>query len=166
MTSGDLAGWAIFFSTAAECSATLAGLVMVAVSVNVRQILAVKHLPARAAAAITVLCLILAVSLAALLPQTPFAYALEVDLIALLSWFVHLRLAQRTVAGHRELGRPWRHTLILILMGQLQVWPVTIGAVLLTLGDARGLYGVAATVCAALLVSALNAWVLLVEVLR
>ncbi len=166
MTSGALAGWEVFFSTAAECSATLAGLVTVAVSVNVRQIIANKHLPSRAAGAISVLCLVLTVSLAALLPQAPWVYALEVDLIAILSWIVHLRLAQGIIAGHREAGRPRKDTWMLILIGQAQVWPLTVGAVMLTLGDARGLYGVAATVCAALLVSALNAWVLLVEILR
>ena len=166
MISSELAGWSTFFSTAAEASATLAGLVMVAISANVRQIIAFKHLPRRALAAIGALCLVLAASLAALIPQPPAAFAFEIDLIAVLSWVMHLDVARRIIDGHREIGRPRRDTVISVLMGQVQVWPLTIGAVLLTLGDARGLYGLAITVCAALLVSALNGWVLLVEILR
>jgi len=166
MTSGDLAGWSTFFSTAAECSATLAGLVMVAVSVNLRQIIALQHLASRAAAAIGALCLVLVTSLTALIPQPPLAFAIEVDLIAGLSWFMHVYVLRRIIDGHREIGRPTRDTITSVMIGQAQVWPLTIGAVLLALGDVRGLYGLALTVCAAFLVSAMNGWVLLVEILR
>jgi hypothetical protein len=79
---------------------------------------------------------------------------------------MHLYVARRIIDGHREIGRSWRDTVLSLSIGQAQVWPLTAGALLLTLGDARGLYGLALTVCAALLLSALNGWVLLIEILR
>jgi modulator of FtsH protease len=166
MTSGDLAGWSTFFATAAESSATLAGLVMVAISVNVRQIIAYKHLPSRAAAAIGALCLVLVSSLLALIPQPPHAFAVEIDLVAGVSWVMHIYVSHRIIEGHREIGRSWRDTFLSLSIGQAQIWPLTFGAVLLTLGDAHGLYGLALTVCTAFLLSALNGWVLLIQILR
>lgn len=167
MTASDLATWSTFFSTAAEASATLAGLVMVAISVNVREIIRYKHLPSRAGAAIGSLCILLLISLAALIPQPPIAFALEVDLVAIGSWLMHVSVAQKVIEGHREIGRPRRDTIASVLIGQVQVWPLSVAGVLLTLGRGQeGLYWVAGTICVALLVSVINGWVLLVQILR
>jgi hypothetical protein len=57
-----------FFIAAAGASPALAGLVIVAVSVNINSILKFSHLPARAGAAIGSLILILVASMAALVP--------------------------------------------------------------------------------------------------
>jgi hypothetical protein len=166
MTSSDLAGWSAFFSTAAESSATLAGLVMVAISVNVREIIAYDHLPARAGAAISSLCLALVMSLAVMAPQPPMALAVEIDLAAAWSWYMHISVGMKVIQGHRKIGRPTRNTIASLALGQVQVWPLTAAAVLLTLGHVAGIYCLAITVCAALVVSVINAWVLLVEILR
>jgi hypothetical protein len=161
-----LAGWTPFFSTVAEAAATLAGLVMVAVSVNVHRIIAHKHLPARAFASIAGLVLILIVSLAALIPQTGRAFSLEIDLAAVFLWTMHVTTARQVLRGHAESGRPRYETLLSMIIGQVQVIPLTVGAILLALGHDYGLYWVAATILAALTFSVLNAWVLLVEILR
>ena len=52
MTESVTAGWSEFAAAAAGAAAALAGLVMVAISVNIREILTLPGLPARAAAAV------------------------------------------------------------------------------------------------------------------
>jgi hypothetical protein len=61
--------WTNFF-IAASASAALAGLVIVAISVNIARILEFPHLPARSAATVGRLILILVSSMAALIPQS------------------------------------------------------------------------------------------------
>jgi hypothetical protein len=58
--SDSAEAWKDFFVTAASASATLVGLVMVAISVNVQQILEQPQLPSRGGAAAGALMLILA----------------------------------------------------------------------------------------------------------
>ena len=48
----NVAAWRDFFTACAGASAALAGLIFVALSVNIGEILKFEHLPARAAAAI------------------------------------------------------------------------------------------------------------------
>ena len=53
-----------------------------------------------------------------------------------------------------------------IVAGQLQAFPFVIGGVLLLAGEAGGAYWIAAGIIATFVFSVLNAWVLLVEILR
>ena len=161
-----LSAWSVFFNTAAESAATLAGLVMVALSVNVQRIIAHNHLPARASGAVSALVMVLVLSLAALIPQPLSDYALELDAAAALAWLLHILTARHVIRGHVENGRPRGETVIAMILGQAQVLPLTIGAILLTLGHDIGLYWTAGSIVAVLMVSVINAWVLLVEILR
>jgi hypothetical protein len=74
--------WANFFMTAAGASASLAGLVFVALSVNITRILQYPHLPARAGATIASLIQILVCSIAVLIPQPTLALGIEVLVFA------------------------------------------------------------------------------------
>jgi hypothetical protein len=69
--------WKEFFTSAAGASATLVGLVIVAVSVNVQRILEHPQLPSRSGATVAALVLILVSSLAELIPQPIKALAIE-----------------------------------------------------------------------------------------
>ncbi|HUO20914.1 MAG TPA: hypothetical protein VMU59_00170 [Caulobacteraceae bacterium] len=164
--ANGLSAWIPFFSAVAECTATLAGLVIVAVSVNVQKIISMTHLPTRAFAAIGALMQVLVTSLAALIPQPVQAYAIELALAVLIGWTVHARTTPRVVKGHAALGRPLRERVIMLAMVYAQLLPLSAGAAMVGLGDLRGLYCVALAAVVALMVSALNAWVLLVEILR
>ena len=144
MPSTELAGWANFFSAGAGCSATLAGLVMVAISVNVREIIAVSPMPARALGAIGAMALMLLLCLAALAPQSPADFAVEAAIAAGLSWALHIGVARRVITGYRAIGRPIRDGVLAVIAGQAQVWPLTIGAALLAHGDMQGLDWLAA----------------------
>jgi hypothetical protein len=159
-------GWTAFFSTAAESAATLAGLVIVAISVNITRILEHKHLPARAWAAISAMILVLAVSLCALIPQPPLAFAVEVDLAAAYGWVTHVLTAMSMIPANIRLGRPRYELWLGLFVGQSQVLPLTAAAVLLTLGHPSGMFWLAAALFAAVAATVMNAWVLLVEILR
>lgn len=69
------------FVAGAGASAALAGLVIVAISVNVQEILKYRNLPSRAIATIGMLMLILVVSMAALIPDQDSA-ALGLEILA------------------------------------------------------------------------------------
>ncbi len=74
--------------------------------------------------------------------------------------------AVQVVAGHIRLGRPRYETVFGVLLGLSQLAPMTIGAVLLHLGRSGGLAWLAAGLVVTLVSAMLNAWVLLVEILR
>ncbi len=161
-----LSAWSSFFSTAAESAATLAGLVIVAISVNITRILEHDHLPARAFAAISAMMTVFAISLCALIPQPPMAFAVEAGMAAAYAWVIHALTAVSLVPASLRLARPQWELWLGVLVGQSQVWPLTIGAVLLTLGHPSGMFWVAGAIFAAVVATVLNAWVLLVEILR
>jgi hypothetical protein len=158
--------WGQFFVTAAGASASLVGLVIVAVSVNIRLILQQPHLPSRAGATIGALVLVLISSLAATIPQPLSALAGEVLGFSLLAWLHHLATARRGVMAGRSAQRPFYETAVAIALGQIQVIPYLIGTVMILSGAAGGAYWIAAGILATLAFAVFNAWILLVEILR
>ncbi len=166
MIAPMLLPWQQFFSTVAESAATLTGLIIVAVSVNLQKILAFRHLPARAFGAIGSLTLMVVLSVLALVPQPVPAYAVELGFCAVFGWFMHLRTARIIFQGHAELGRPLHERVLMLGFGQAQLVPLSIGAALLGFSHPQGLYFVAGTVVAAVIVAVISAWVLLVEIMR
>lgn len=147
-------------------SAALAGLVIVAVSVNISRILSFPHLPARAAATIATLMLILVASMAALIPQSVEAFGIEVFLLGLGCWLLQLSAARQMLRARKERNRPWYEAARGITLGQVQTLPFLIAGLMLAASDAGGLYWIAGGVIAIFIFSMLNAWVLLVEILR
>ena len=83
--------WTNFFLAAASASAALAGLVIVAVSVNITRILQFPQLPTRAAATVVNLILILVSSMATLVPQPARVMGFEIAIFGLLSWLFEVR---------------------------------------------------------------------------
>ena len=158
--------WANFFIAAASASAALAGLVIVAVSVNIARILQFPHLPFRAAVTIARLVLILVTSMAALMPQQGRALGAEILVFATVCWVLGVQSSRSSAKAHTELQRPRFESLLEAVGGEVQVLPFLLGAALLLAGRAAGYYAVAAGVIAIFIFSTLNAWVLLVEILR
>ena len=66
-----MTGWEAFLQSSAGASATLIGLVVVAISINLSRILEFPHLPARAGAALVPLASVLVVALLGLVPAQP-----------------------------------------------------------------------------------------------
>jgi hypothetical protein len=158
--------WTNFFIAAAGASAALAGLAIVAISVNITRILQFPHLPARAAATVARLILILVCSMAALIPQPPRALGAEIVVFALACWWLEIRSNRCALRAHAEIGRPRFESLLESIVGEVQMLPFLVGAILLLAGRLSGYYCIAVGVIAIFIFSTLNVWVLLVEILR
>ena len=158
--------WTAFFETAAGASAALAGLVFVALSVNITRILQYPHLPARAAATVGALMLILVTSIAALIPQPGTALGAEIAAFGACGWILKVWSGRQSIRSQAISKRPRHEAVTEILLGQLQVLPFVAGGILLVLGRSTGLYWVAGGCIAVFVFSVLNGWVLLVEILR
>jgi hypothetical protein len=157
--------WSNFFVAAAGAAAALAGLTIVAISVNINSILAQDNLPSRAAATVADLLLILISSMYALIPQSTHALGLELLFAGILAWLIELRSAQKSLQSSRIHHRPV-YERIHILWGQLQTLPFIIGAAVMLLHGPSALYWISAGIITAFILSSLNTWILLVEILR
>jgi ABC-type spermidine/putrescine transport system permease subunit II len=157
------ADWTDLFVASAGASAALTGLLFVAVSVNIKDILENPALPARALQTLLLLLGAVVVSLVGLVPAQS-ATALGVELLILSlgfgGWVVIL--AARALEETRKYVRPLFH-FALIMPGVL---PGLVGAISLLARGGGGLYWVAGGIVGALLSASVNAWVLLVEILR
>ena len=160
------ADWRDFFGACAGASAALAGLIFVALSVNIARILEFEHLPARAAAAMGALMLILTASLATLAPQPSWALGVEVMVLTVLAWLMQVGSARDSSKASLKYGRPPREHVSEIVLGQVQMAPFAIGAGLLIAGYDVGFYCLAGGAVAIFILAVVNAWVLLVEILR
>jgi hypothetical protein len=158
--------WTNFFIAAASASAALAGLVIVAISVNITRILEYPHLPARSAATVARLILILVSSMAALIPQPNRALGIETLVFTLTAWYLEIRSNRRGLRAHAEIGRPRFEFLVESITGEIQTLPFLLGAILLIANRPSGYYCTAAGVIATFIFSTLNVWVFLVEILR
>lgn len=158
--------WTPFFETSAEASAGLVGLVIVAVSVNIRPILDSPQLPSRAGATIGALVLIVVSSLAALVPQSLSCWGGEVFGFATVIWLQHVRTARLVIRARRVSPRPVHEAVSAIGLGQLQIIPYLIGAVMVLAGTAAGVYWIVGGMIATLAFGVFSAWILLVEILR
>lgn len=156
--------WKDLFVAAAGASAALAGLVFVAVSINLESIIKGNGLPERSLVTLMLLLGVLIVSLFGLVPNQDLEkLGLELLVMSLvwngaITYFAIKSLpgGDTPVAWYvSRLGPP--------LLGTL---PYLVGSVLLITGDAAGLGWIFAGMIGAILAAVANAWVLLVEILR
>jgi modulator of FtsH protease len=157
--------WADFGVAVAGAGAALAGLVFVALSINLERILAGYRLTARAGHTLMLLAAPLVIALLLLIPGQSES-ALGTELVV---------LGAVTGAWLAVLNRPWLRspeqpllswiTNSAIPAGLLSVATVVGGLGTIT-GTLGGLYWLPAGVIAAFVGALLNAWVLLVEILR
>lgn len=156
--------WRDFAVGTAGASAALAGLLFVAVSINLQAIINLPRIPGRAAHALVLLAAPIFVSLVLLIPQGPGPLGVELIVVAVMAGPV---LGWLSAPTHRP-----PHAPVVAWLGG-----VTVPAVIVTLGpllagigvlttSLGGLYWVPAAVAAALLGGLFNAWVLLVEIVR
>jgi hypothetical protein len=164
MSSLDPSAWHDFFVGSMGASAALTGLLFVAISINLEQILKYPNLPGRAAGSLGVLVCALVVACCGLVPaQHHVAFGVEVAVAGGVVMFQSLWVSFRSQAprGDRMSWRVERTVTLLV--------PSTLffaGGLSLIADGGGGLYWVFAATASAFIVSAVNAWVLLVEVLR
>jgi hypothetical protein len=155
--------WHDFFVGTIGASAALTGLLFVAISINLEQILKYPQLPGRAAGTLGILVSALVVSGFALAPgQSNRALGIEIAgagavVAAQALWVTH---------GKKTPNEPkaWvvEHLVTLLLPSIAFI----VGGVSLALGGGGGLYWVLAGILFAFVSASINGWVLLVEIKR
>lgn len=160
----DPAEWSDLFVAVAGASAALAGLLFVAVSINLERILQFPGLPERALETLAMLLGVLLVSIVGLMPgQSHVALGAEVLGVALALAAFIARLPV-SYTGPSEAPRRWSYSRWGLRL--VATVPFLVGGVSLLAEGGGGLYWVAAGIVFAILAAVANAWVLLVEILR
>ena len=157
--------WSDFFLGEVGAAAALAGLVIVAVSINLQRILAFPQLPGRAGEMLIMLVGALLASSVALLPGQPAKiFGWEILTIGAFVTVAPLWIQIRALIAVKD--QPlhwWLWRLVIVFLAGL---PMIAGGILLIAGDESGVYWVAASVLVIVAATVWNAWVLLVEILR
>jgi modulator of FtsH protease len=160
-----LGDWAGFFQAELGAAAALAGLVIVAISINVSRILSEPTLPGRAAETLVSPSGVLIACSFALVPHQP-AWVLGLEFgatgiaMAAAPAIILVPLLRAAPQVH------WGYIFGRTLLAGLSCLPFLVCGVLLWLGDPRALYWLVPGVIVSLIATVLNAWVLLVEILR
>ena len=159
------AGWEGLFLAQAGASAALAGLLFVAISINLERIVQGAGLSGRAGEAMVLLVAVLVVSTLALVPgQPPSVLGAELLGAGLVAWSILVVIHLRAVRG--RVGPSAGVLAGRIVMAQVAVLPLLVAGVSLLLRAGGGLYWLVPGVVLCLVVAVLDAWVLLIEILR
>ncbi len=161
----DPAIWSNFFSAEAGASATLTGLIFVAVSINLSKIVALKLLIARAAKALFTLVGVLIASTLCMAPGQSAKYlGWELTATGMLFWLLTSTCYQ--AATHHNPYVDVRQKIYQLVLTELSALPFIAGGITLTFGHGGGLYWLLAGTVFSFIAALLDAWVLLIEIHR
>jgi len=161
----ELDPWHDFFVASAGASAALAGLIIVAMSVNIVTIIGIPSMTSRAAATIANLVLVVVVSIVALVPDLGnVALGTAITVCGAGALYIAVDSA-RNVLSVRA-GRPIGQALVKGAVLIVPVALVALGGIFVCFASPAGLDLVALGTVLAFVGSVTNAWVLLVEILR
>ncbi len=165
MEPGVFANWGNFLVGTATAAAALAGLVFVALSINLNRILSLPGVSGRAAETLITLAGALLGALIALVPGTS-AKQLGVAwlVVAIPIWAVPVRLQWRALRARQY--HALRHEVGRVVMHQVATLPGVVAGAALWGSMPGGVYWFAGGAMLSLAVALLNAWVLLVEIMR
>jgi hypothetical protein len=165
MSTAYVAGdWASFALAITAAAATLAGLLFVAVSINLQRILSFKNLPARAAQTLMLFTTPLITGLFLVVPgQGAAVVAWELLITGIAVGGTQLWINARSPRSDQETPLTWivARASPVVSCGCL----VVAGGTLLAQAGG-GVYWVVPSVLAAFIFGLVNTWVLLVEILR
>ncbi len=164
-TAWNVDAWAGFFSAQIAASAALAGLIFVAVSINLTQIISGHNLVARSAKALFTLTGILLVSVMAIVPAQPLrALAIELLIAGIAMWLAISWAGY--AAGHNNPYVSRANRIFQRILTQLAGLPILGCAISLLLHRGGGLYWLVVAVVFSYITSLSDAWVLLIEIHR
>jgi hypothetical protein len=163
MSAYTAAAWHDFFMAAVGASAALLGLLFVSLSINIQTILKYPHLPGRAAATLGILLVVLVVCFFGLAPNegtTTFGW--EIVAVSLMSSGQTIWTSIR----RRHSGDRMSRTLGSLAQLLIPVVAILVGGVSLLAGGGGGIYWILVGTALVFVSASINAWVLLVEILR
>ncbi|HEY1710692.1 MAG TPA: hypothetical protein VGG10_20665 [Rhizomicrobium sp.] len=157
--------WSEFFGAELGAAAALTGLVIVGISINIARILSHPILPGRAAETLVTPTGVLVASSYALVPQQPdWLFGSEIAATGLAMWIIPAVIQLNAIRSKD--GPSLRLLLPRVLLAQVSSLPLVAAGILIFAGVHGALYWVVPGVIASLIATVLNAWVLLVEILR
>jgi hypothetical protein len=158
-------GWSEFFIAMVGAGAALAGLIVVTMSVTIKQILEYPGLTPRAAVTLSALVAVVVIAAITLVPfHSSFWLGLVLTIASALSLLPVFNLTRQLVKI-KPIG-PLPYLVYKLATGWIQALPAVVGSILVLAGQQAGLGWIAAGMLCAIVYSMLNAWVLLVEIQR
>ena len=155
--------WHDLYVALAGAAAALTGLLFVAVSINLKQILEERLLPRRAAETLSIMVGLLVLSVFMLVPGQP-RWMLGLQILAIGLAEIVAIVGRLRVPPKPDEPAIWRdYPAVLLAAFDL---PLILGGVSVLAGVGGGFYWLVAAIVLGLLAAVLNAWVLLVEILR
>jgi modulator of FtsH protease len=158
------AEWKDFLVAATSAAAALSGLLFVGLSINLARIMEGRGLPDRAAETLILLSATLVAALSGLVPEPRRVTAFIWLGVGAATWMIVTRLHVRALRHHlyAEPSHVWWR----IGLTQVAVLPLLIGPLSFLAERGGGLHWLAPALIFPLVISLINAWVLLVEILR
>jgi hypothetical protein len=158
-------GWENFFSAQVGASAALLGLIFVGVSINLARIISLPGLPNRALLALIILLTILVVFSLLLVPgQSLTLVGIELLVVGLFVWIIATRLdVIILIKKDPQYRKPYVLNMVLT---QFAILPYVIAGIIVLTRGAGGLYLIVIAIVISFIKAILDAWVLLVEIIR
>ena len=165
MDAYSTSDWGLAFTATAGASAGLTGLLFVALSINLKQVVASSALRGRAIEVIVLLTSALVISTLLLMPgQSENAVATEIlttaIAVATTIGFIQVRADLNALGiGRFQFG-------VRVVGSQMGPFFLLVGGISLVAQNGGGLYWVAPGLLAAMVAAIIGAWVILVEIVR
>jgi modulator of FtsH protease len=157
--------WSTFFSAEVGASAALTGLIFVAVSINLAQIVDQSRLVTRAAKALFGLTGVLIASTLCLVPaQRPAVLGCELTVMGIILW-IAVTVTQYG-SSHKNPYVTQRQHVFHSVLAQVSTLPFAVGGISLLLGRGGGLYWLLVGTVFSFVAGLIDAWVLLIEIQR
>jgi hypothetical protein len=164
MAAPIAADWSNFLVAEVSASAALAGLIFVAVSINLSKIIEYPGVSGRAAEALALLMGVLIVATLGLAPnQSQTILGVEFLAVGMTLWVFTVNLHLRQL---RRAKQPWWWLASRFVLCQSTTLSFCIAGILLILGHDGGMNWLIPSCVFAFLTSTTSAWVLLIEIIR
>jgi len=157
--------WSTFFSALVSASASLTGLLFVAVSINLSRIVEQRYLPSRAAKALATLMSVLLSSILCLVPgQRITALGWELVVLGAAAWIAITWWQRESSVGNPYITR--RHTIFHWILAEASALPLLIGGISFAAQKGGGFCWLVIGAMLSFIAAMLDAWVLLIEIQR